>query len=81
MKSHPRQAVPLSRDIDYELKQYDEYSSKARSLFEMGFSHEASILENLADLCYEKATMFMLIGQIRESTERRHRANSHESDS
>jgi hypothetical protein len=71
----------LSTDIDYELRQYDECSSKARALFEMGFTHEASILENIADLCYEKATMFTLFAQLRESPEGSDQTEHRENDS
>jgi hypothetical protein len=81
VKFHPRQAVPLSTDIDYELRQYDECSSKARVLFEMGFRHEASILENLAELCYEKATMFTLFDQLRKPLEGSDQTEHRETDS
>jgi hypothetical protein len=47
----------------------------------MGFTHEASILENIADLCYEKATMFTLFAQLRESPEGSDQTEHRENDS
>jgi hypothetical protein len=59
--------VLVSKHIDYELAQYDEYMERAQHLVESGSAAEARAFEALADLCYEKARMFRGIDDIRAS--------------
>ena len=54
----------MSKQIDYELAQYDEYMAHAQHLVELGSAAEAGAFEALADLCYEKARMFRGIEDI-----------------
>lgn len=60
----------MSKQIDYELAQYDEYMERAQHLVESGSAAEAEAFEALADLCYEKARMFKGIDDIRTSRQR-----------
>ena len=57
--------VLVSKLIDYELAQYDEYMKLAQHLVESGSAAEAEPFVALADLCYEKARMFRGIEDIR----------------
>jgi len=57
----------VSKQIDYELAQYDEYMEHAQHLAELGCAAEAEAFEALADLCYEKARMFRGIDDISAS--------------
>jgi hypothetical protein len=59
--------VLVSKQIDYELAQYDEYKERAQRLVESGSAAESRAFEALADLCYEKARMFKGIEDIRAS--------------
>ena len=61
----------MSKQIDYELAQYDEYMERAQHLVESGSTAEARAFEALADLCYEKARMFSGIDDIRASRQTR----------
>lgn len=45
----------MSKQIDYELAQYDEYMQRAQHLVESGSNAEARAFEALADLYYERA--------------------------
>ena len=57
----------MSRQIDYELAQYDAYMEHAQHLVESGSSAEARAYVALADLCYEKARMLRGIDDISAS--------------
>ena len=57
----------MSKQIDYELAQYDEYMQRAQHLVESGSAAEAGAFEALADLCYEKARMLRGIDDISAS--------------
>jgi hypothetical protein len=57
----------VSKQIDYELAQYDEYMERAQHLVESGFAAEAGAFVALADLCYEKARMLRGIDDISAS--------------
>ncbi len=57
----------MSKQIDYELAQYDEYMERAQHLVESGSAPDARVLKALADLCYEKARMFRGIDDIAAS--------------
>lgn len=57
----------MSKQIDYELAQYDEYMERAQHLVESGSVAEARAFHALADLCYEKARMFSGIDDISAS--------------
>jgi hypothetical protein len=46
--------VLVSKQIDYELDQYDEYMEGAQHLVESGSVAEAGAFVALANLCYEK---------------------------
>jgi hypothetical protein len=59
--------VLVSKQIDYELAQYDEYMERAQHLVESGCANDARVLKALADLCYEKARMFRGIDDIAAS--------------
>src|SRR5579863_8982081 len=59
--------VLVSKQIDYELAQYDEYMERAQHLMEGGSTAEAGAFEALADLCYEKARVFQGIEDIATS--------------
>lgn len=60
----------MSKLIDYELDQYDEYMERAQHLVESGFVAEAGAFVALADLCYEKIRMFSGIDDISASRQR-----------
>jgi hypothetical protein len=60
----------VSKQIDYELDQYDEYMERAQHLVESGSVAEAGAFVALADLCYEKVRMFSGIDDISESRQR-----------
>ena len=60
----------MSKQIDYELAQYDEYKERAQHLVEMGSAAEAGAFEALADLCYEKARVLRGIDDILASRQR-----------
>jgi len=60
----------VSKQIDYELDQYDEYMERAQHLVELGCVAEAGAFVALADLCYEKARMFSGIDDISASRQR-----------
>jgi hypothetical protein len=62
--------VLVSKEIDYELAQYDEYMERAQCLVESGSAAEALAFHALADLCYEKARMFRGIDDIRASQQK-----------
>ena len=55
----------MSKLIDYELAQYDEYTEHAQHLVESGSAAEAQPFVALAELCYEKARMLRGIEDIR----------------
>jgi hypothetical protein len=57
----------VSKQIDYELAQYDEYMEHAQHLAELGSADEAGAFVALADLCYEKARMFRGIDDVKAS--------------
>jgi len=57
----------VSKQIDYELDQYDEYMERAQNLVESGSIAEARAFMALADLCYEKARMLSGIDDMRAS--------------
>jgi hypothetical protein len=46
--------VLVSKQIDYELDQYDEYMERAQHLVESGPVAEPGAFVTLANLCYEK---------------------------
>ncbi len=56
--------VLVSKQIDYELAQYDEYMERVQQLMESGSATDAQAFRALADLCYEKARMFRGIDDI-----------------
>ena len=60
----------MSKQIDYELDQYDEYMERAQHLVESGSVAEAGAFVALADLCYEKVRMFSGIDDISASRQR-----------
>lgn len=60
----------MSKQIDYELAQYDEYMERAQHLVESGSAAEAGAFVALADLCYEKARMLRGIDGISASHHR-----------
>jgi hypothetical protein len=62
--------VLVSKQIDYELDQYDEYMQRAQHLLESGSPDEAKAFVALADLCYEKARMLRGIDDITASRRR-----------
>ena len=62
--------VLVSKQIDYELAQYDEYMEHAQRLMDSGCAAEARAFQALADLCYEKARMFRGIDDIRASRQK-----------
>jgi hypothetical protein len=62
--------VLVSKQIDYELAQYDEYMERAQHLVESGSVAEARAFQALADLCYEKARMFRGIDDISASRQK-----------
>jgi hypothetical protein len=57
----------VSKQIDYELDQYDEYMQRAQHLVESGSLDKARAFVALADLCYEKARMLRGIDDITAS--------------
>lgn len=57
----------MSKQIDYELAQYDAYMEHAQHLVELGSAAEARAFVALADLCYEKARMLRGIDDISTS--------------
>ena len=57
----------MSRQIDYELDQYDEYMERAQHVVESGSVAEAGAFAALADLSYEKVRMFSGIDDISAS--------------
>ena len=57
----------MSKQIDYELAQYDEYMERVQHLLESGCAPDAMVFKALADLCYEKARMFRGIDDITAS--------------
>ena len=65
----------MSKQIDYELDQYDQYMELAQHLVESGSVAEARAFVALADLCYEKARMFRGIDDMHRGRgdHRRHR--------
>jgi hypothetical protein len=60
----------VSKQIDYELAQYDEYMERVQHLVESGSAAEAGVFVALADLCYEKARVLRGIDDIRASRQR-----------
>lgn len=60
----------MSKQIDYELAQYDEYMERAQHLVESGSAAEASAFQALAELCYEKARMLRGIDDITASQQK-----------
>ena len=60
----------MSKQIDYELVQYDEYMERAQCLVESGSAAEGRAFQALADLCYEKARMFRGIDDISASRQK-----------
>jgi hypothetical protein len=51
-------------DIQYEVERYELYATYAFSFQEMGSRDEADVFQLLADVCYEKATLFMEIESL-----------------
>ena len=65
------QGFRVQPKIDYEIEEYELYSTIAHSLLDIGLAAEARVFESLADLCFEKAEMIAKINRIQEHLQRR----------
>jgi hypothetical protein len=60
----------VSKQIGYELDQYDEYMERAQHVVESGSVAEAGAFAALADFCYEKVRMLSGSDDISASRQR-----------